>query len=175
MSSPTPDIDPAAPMSGFSRFAQRVRQVMQAALPEGQALLTVGEAPIATTSQAVEITHPDTGALSLVFQFEHMDLDTQPGCAKWAVKPLHLPDLKAVIDKHSGAAVSQAIGKARTITLEVGSDRNDTLHIHGDDLTLPLLAGKNMRLEWTPKHSGRFEIELHHSDAVLTQVDVLPR
>jgi len=78
---------------------REMRQVMQAALPEGQALLTVGEAPIATTAQAVEITHPDTGALSMVFQFEHMDLDTQPGCAKWAVKPLHLPDLKAVMQR----------------------------------------------------------------------------
>jgi hypothetical protein len=62
-----------------------------------------------------------------------------------------------------------------TITLEVGSDRNDKLHVHGDDLTLPLLAGKNMRMDWTPKYSGRFEIELHDSDTVLTQVDVLPR
>ena len=62
-----------------------------------------------------------------------------------------------------------------TITLEVGSDRNDSLHIHGDDLTLPILAGKNMRLEWTPKHSGRFDMELHDSHTVLTQVEVLPR
>lgn len=62
-----------------------------------------------------------------------------------------------------------------TITLEVGSDRNDTLHIHGDDVTLPILAGKNMRLDWTPKHSGRFEMELHDSHSVLTQVDVLSR
>lgn len=31
----------------------------------------------------------------MVFQFEHMDVDSQPGKGKWALKPLHLPDLKA--------------------------------------------------------------------------------
>jgi glycosidase len=35
----------------------------------------------------------------MVFQFEHMDLDSQPGKDKWALKPLHLPDLKASLSR----------------------------------------------------------------------------
>ena len=68
-----------------------------------------------------------------------------------------------------------AVRVGDVITLEVASDRNDTLHIHGDDLKLPLLADKNIRMDWTPVHSGRFDLELHDAGLTLTQVDVLPR
>ncbi|OGB00818.1 MAG: glucohydrolase [Burkholderiales bacterium RIFCSPHIGHO2_12_FULL_69_20] len=62
-------------------------------------LITVGETPLCTPAQAREITDPSTGALDMVFSFEHMDLDSQPGGGKWALKPLHLPDLKAVMQR----------------------------------------------------------------------------
>jgi len=59
--------------------------------------ITVGEAPLATIRQGVELTHAQDGALNMLFQFEHMDLDCISGHpnGKWALKPLHLPDLKA--------------------------------------------------------------------------------
>ena len=62
-------------------------------------LLTVGEAPLVTPAQARELTDPTTGVLGMVFQFEHMDLDSQPGGGKWALKPLHLPDLTASMQR----------------------------------------------------------------------------
>jgi oligo-1,6-glucosidase len=65
----------------------------------GRALVTVGEAPLCTPAQSRELTHPDTGALDMVFQFEHMDLDSQPGAGKWALKPLQLPDLTACMQR----------------------------------------------------------------------------
>lgn len=61
--------------------------------------ITVGESPCATVDQAQSITHPETGALNMVFQFEHMDVDSQAGKGKWALKPLHLPDLKASLSR----------------------------------------------------------------------------
>jgi len=68
-----------------------------------------------------------------------------------------------------------AVRVGDTITLEVASDRDDVLHIHGDGLKVPLLADKNVRIDWTPAHSGHFDLELHHSGLTLTQVAVLPR
>lgn len=61
--------------------------------------ITVGEAPMATIQQGRELTHPQSGALNMLFQFEHMDLDSIGGHVngKWALKPLHLPDLKATM------------------------------------------------------------------------------
>jgi len=61
--------------------------------------ITVGEAPCATVEQAQELTDAQSGALNMVFQFEHMDVDSQPGKGKWALKPLHLPDLKASLSR----------------------------------------------------------------------------
>lgn len=59
-------------------------------------ILTVGEVPMATTERALAITHEESGALNMVFQFEHMALDTDESqmLGKWAVKPWSLLDLK---------------------------------------------------------------------------------
>jgi oligo-1,6-glucosidase len=59
-------------------------------------IFTVGEMPMATTEHAVDITHGETGALNMLFQFEHvgLDTDTSAGMGKWKPKPLALLDLK---------------------------------------------------------------------------------
>ena len=63
--------------------------------------MTVGEAPMATTKQGVEITNEKTGSLNMLFQFEHMDLDSVGGhmMGKWAHKPLDLRDLKTTMTR----------------------------------------------------------------------------
>ncbi len=59
-------------------------------------ILTVGEMPMLTTEQAVRITNEETGMLNMLFQFEHMDLDTDPMLmlGKWGYKKLDLLDMK---------------------------------------------------------------------------------
>ncbi|WP_019429618.1 alpha-glucosidase [Limnohabitans sp. Rim47] len=59
--------------------------------------ITVGEAPLATVQQGRDITHPQTGSLNMLFQFEHMDLDSVGGHVngKWARKALDWRDMKA--------------------------------------------------------------------------------
>ena len=79
----------------FMAFMREMRREVLDHYPS----ITVGEAPCATVQEAREITHPQTGALDMVFQFEHMDLDCEPGKGKWALKPLHLPDLKASLSR----------------------------------------------------------------------------
>jgi oligo-1,6-glucosidase len=79
----------------FMAFMREMRREVLDYYPS----ITVGEAPCATVQEAREITHPQTGALDMVFQFEHMDLDCEPGKGKWALKPLHLPDLKASLSR----------------------------------------------------------------------------
>jgi oligo-1,6-glucosidase len=63
--------------------------------------LTVGEAPLATVQQGRDITHPETGALDMLFQFEHMDLDSVGGhvMGKWAAKPLDLREFKSTMSR----------------------------------------------------------------------------
>jgi oligo-1,6-glucosidase len=64
-------------------------------------ILTVGETALATTSHVLELTHEESGALNMVFQFEHMDLeiDRDSALSKWATKPLNLLDLKRVMTR----------------------------------------------------------------------------
>ena len=80
------------------RFMAFMREMKQEVLDHYDCI-SVGEAPCATLEQAQEITNPETGALDMVFQFEHMDVDSQAGKGKWALKALHLPDLKASLSR----------------------------------------------------------------------------
>ena len=64
-------------------------------------VLTVGEMPGVTVEHALAITHEETGQLNMLFQFEHVDLDTRPGTAlgKWDFTALALRELKASLSR----------------------------------------------------------------------------
>ena len=57
-------------------------------------LFTVGEMINVTADQAREYTSQFHDRLGMVFTFEHVSVDQEPGGMKWQLKPLHLPDLK---------------------------------------------------------------------------------
>jgi len=65
----------------------------------GKDLLTVGETWGCTTEIAKKYSNPDDSELSMVFQFEHILLDQQPGKEKWDLKPLELLDLKRALSR----------------------------------------------------------------------------
>jgi oligo-1,6-glucosidase len=63
-------------------------------------ILTVGETPFVTTRDAIEIANEQTGALKMVFQFEHIDLSAETGVASpGTIRPLRLQDFKAVMTR----------------------------------------------------------------------------
>lgn len=59
-----------------------------------KSLVTVGEAWGADVDRAALYSKEDGSELSMVFQFEHMGLDQEPGGPKWHFRPLRLTDLK---------------------------------------------------------------------------------
>ncbi len=59
-------------------------------------IFTVGEAPMVTPQIAADLTNEQTGVLNMVFQFEHMALDSAPGANKWEYVPWKLLELKRV-------------------------------------------------------------------------------
>ncbi|MDQ3629239.1 MAG: alpha-glucosidase [Actinomycetota bacterium] len=59
--------------------------------------LTVGEMPGVTVAQARLFTDPARREVDMVFQFEHMELDSAAG--KWDPRPLALRDLKASLGR----------------------------------------------------------------------------
>jgi oligo-1,6-glucosidase len=61
-------------------------------------IMTVGEMPGVTVEEAKLYTGENRNELNMVFQFEHVDLDSGPG-GKWDLRPLKLKDLKENITK----------------------------------------------------------------------------
>ena len=75
-------------------FLQEMYREVFAGRNTGDAhVLTVGEMPGVTIPQAILFTEPERRELDMVFQFQHVRLDT--GADKYDLRPLHLPDLKA--------------------------------------------------------------------------------
>ena len=62
-------------------------------------LITVGEAWGANTENAKLYSNPDGSEFSMVFQFEHVMLDQQPGKEKWDLAPLPFVKLKQCMAK----------------------------------------------------------------------------
>lgn len=64
-------------------------------------VVTVGETSLVTTEHGIDITHEETGSLSMLFQFEHMDIDKDSSSLspRWSVKPWSLLELKRVMTR----------------------------------------------------------------------------
>ena len=61
-------------------------------------MITVGEMPGVTVADAALFTDPARREVDMVFQFEHVSLDSGPG-GKWDIRPLQLLDLKASLGR----------------------------------------------------------------------------
>ena len=87
------DVSPAV-LNGprIHEFLAEMHREVFAGRPPG--LITVGEMPGTTVEQARLYTDPARAELDMIFQFEHVDLDSGPG-GKWDVVPLPLSRLKA--------------------------------------------------------------------------------
>lgn len=64
-------------------------------------ILTVGETPSVTPQHAIDFTNEETGALSMVFQFQHMDIDadTTSENSRATIKPWSLLELKQIMTR----------------------------------------------------------------------------
>ena len=67
-----------------------------------------------------------------------------------------------------------AMTQGGVLELQVTTDRDDELHVHGYDRTLPVAAGVSATLRLQLDRAGRFTIELHDTHQVLTTLEVAP-
>ena len=79
--------------SNGPRLHEFLRELSAEAFRE-EGLVTVGETWGANVERAKLYSAPDCSELSMVFQFQHIGLDQQPGKDKWDIAPLSLPALK---------------------------------------------------------------------------------
>ena len=58
------------------------------------------------------------------------------------------------------------------VRLQVTSDVDDELHVHGFDIEEPLEAGRTTMIELTADQQGVFEVETHETELELLQLEV---
>ena len=73
-----------------------------------------------------------------------------------------------------GGIARPKVKKGDRVVIVVRSDAGEAVHIHGYDLERPITPGKPVRLPLTATIPGRFEVELHHPDALLAVLTVNP-
>ena len=58
------------------------------------------------------------------------------------------------------------------VRLQVTSDEDDVLHVHGFEVEEPLEAGRTTTVELTADQPGVFEVETHETELELLQLEV---
>ena len=80
------------------RLHQFIQELSRETFQKGD-MITVGEAWGADIDRAKLYSKPDGSEFSMVFQFEHMMLDQEPGKEKWDFCPLPFVKLKKCLEK----------------------------------------------------------------------------
>ena len=73
-----------------------------------------------------------------------------------------------------GGIKRPTLERGEKVVLVVRSDLGDEVHVHGFDVDKSIVRGKPVRIPLTAKLPGRFEVELHHPDALLAVLEVRP-
>ena len=73
-----------------------------------------------------------------------------------------------------GGIERPTIEKGDKVVVVVRTDAGEEVHLHGYDIEKPVTAGKPVRIPFTANLPGRFELELHHPDALLAVIEVRP-
>ena len=74
----------------------------------------------------------------------------------------------------NGGIRRPVLEKGDKVVLVVVSDAGEKVHLHGYNREKAVTAGKPVQLRFTASVAGRFELELHHPDAVLADIEVRP-
>jgi len=73
-----------------------------------------------------------------------------------------------------GGIARPKVTKGGRVVIVVRTDAGESVHVHGYDVERAITPGKPVRLPITATIPGRFEVELHHPDAVLAVLTVNP-
>lgn len=114
-------------------------------------------APVATTTE--------TGTTTTV------ETDTAP--VETTPQPTTVA-IRVVRGVPQGGIARPKVQKGERVVLVIRADAGESVHLHGYDVERKIVPGKPTRMPFTATIPGRFEVELHHPDAVLAVVEVRP-
>lgn len=73
-----------------------------------------------------------------------------------------------------GGIQRPTIEQGEKVVLVIRTDSGEGVHLHGYDIEKDVVPGKPVRLPFTATIPGRFELELHPTDALLAVLEVKP-
>jgi len=71
-----------------------------------------------------------------------------------------------------GGIQRPTVQKGDKVVLVVRTDSGEAVHLHGYNIEKEVVPGKPVRLPFTATIPGRFEVELHPTDALLAVIEV---
>ncbi|MFN0156120.1 MAG: hypothetical protein ACKVUT_17235 [Gaiella sp.] len=87
------------------------------------------------------------------------------------VKPVLIP-ITVAKGKIVGGIKRPKVKKGKLVRIIVTTDVGESIHLHGYDITKPVLRGKKVVIQFTARLTGRFEVEMHRPDVVLAVISV---
>ena len=90
-----------------------------------------------------------------------------------AVKPVVI-SITVVNGRPVGGIKRPTVKKGQTVRIVVRTNAGTELHLHGYNIEKKPRKGVPTVFQFVAKIPGRFELELHHPDAVLAQLTVKP-
>lgn len=73
-----------------------------------------------------------------------------------------------------GGIKRPSVKKGTVVRFVVVANKGEELHLHGYDVEKTVRPGKPTVIQVVARIPGRFELELHHPDALLAQLSVRP-
>jgi len=101
------------------------------------------------------------------------DADAEPGPDAEPAEP-RVPTIRVRGGQPVGGVETLRYEEGDEIDFRVRSDAADDVHVHGYDIEKPVPAGGAVRFRFDASITGRFEVELHHSGAVIARLEVQP-
>jgi len=73
-----------------------------------------------------------------------------------------------------GGIQRPTVDKGDKVVLVVRTDSGEAVHLHGYNIEKDVVPGQAVRMPFTANIAGRFEVELHPTDALLAVIEVKP-
>ncbi len=70
----------------------------------------------------------------------------------------------------NGARVE--LDQGEPFVLDISSDRDDQVHVHGFDKEIEVTAGKRVTVKMIADRTGRFEVESHHPELLIVVLQI---
>jgi hypothetical protein len=124
-----------------------------------------------TTEPAVTTTAPTETETTTETQTE---TETTPAETTPAAPKPTTVAIRVVGGVPQGGIARPKVKKGDQVVIVIRSDAGESVHVHGYDVERTITPGKPVRLPLTATIPGRFEVEMHHPDAVLAVLTVNP-